>query len=104
MVRRLVEHQEVGRIEQHPGDDEPRLLAARQTADLLVDLVARKLEGAREIAEDTNRFVREVFSQLFLDREIRIEQVERLLREVAHLRSEEHTSELQSLRHLVCRL
>src|SRR5438045_7991520 len=27
-----------------------------------------------------------------------------LVEQVAHLRSEEHTSELQSLRHLVCRL
>src|SRR5205814_10711543 len=27
-----------------------------------------------------------------------------VLRELQHLRSEEHTSELQSLRHLVCRL
>ena len=64
---------------------QPRLLAARQRADLLVDVVARELERAGQVAQRADRLVREVLLQLLLDRQVGIEQVERLLREVAHL-------------------
>ena len=40
VVGRLVEDQEVGRVEEHARHHEPRLLAARERPDLLVDLVA----------------------------------------------------------------
>ena len=40
VVGRLVEDQEVRRIEQHPRHRQARFLAARQRADLLVDVVA----------------------------------------------------------------
>ena len=56
-------------------------------ADLLVDVVAGELERAGEVAQHADRLVREVLLQLLLDREVRIEQVERLLREVAHLQA-----------------
>ena len=49
VVGRLVEHEEVGRIEQHAREHEARFLAARQRADLLVDVLAGKLKRAGQI-------------------------------------------------------
>ena len=85
VVRRLVEHQEVRRVEQHARHDETRLLAARERSDLLVGVVTRELEGAGQAAQGTDRLEREVLAQLLLNRQVGIEHVERLLREVAHL-------------------
>ncbi len=51
VVRRLVEHEEVRRVEQHPRHHQARLLAARQRPDRLVDVVARELEGAEQVAQ-----------------------------------------------------
>ena len=87
MVGRLVEDEEVRRIEQHARHHQPRLLAARERADLLVDVVAGELERAGEAAQRADRLVRKILPQLLLDRQIGIEQVERLLREVAHLQA-----------------
>jgi hypothetical protein len=87
VVRRLVEHEEVRRVEQHPRHDEPRLLAARERPDLLVHLVSRELERSGEVAQDSHRLVRKVRLQLVLDRQVRVEQVQRLLGEVAHLQA-----------------
>ena len=84
MVGRLVEDHEVRRIEQHARDDQPRALPARERPDSLVDLVARKLERPEEIAQHANRVVREVFLHLLPDGEILVEQLQRLLGEVAH--------------------
>ena len=40
VVGRLVEDEEVRRVEEHAREDEARLLAARQRSNFLVDLVA----------------------------------------------------------------
>ena len=87
VVGRLVEHEEVRRVEQHPRHHEARLLAARQRADLLVDVVAGELERAGEVPQRADRLVRKVLLQLLLDGEIRVEHVERLLREITHLQA-----------------
>src|ERR1043166_9533844 len=76
MVGWFVEDEEVRRIEQHPREHETRLLSARQRANLLVDLVSRKLERAGKIPEHADRFVREVVLQLLFDREVGVEQIE----------------------------
>ncbi len=60
-------------------------LAAGQRADRLVDVVAGELKRAEQIAEHADRLVREVLLHLLPDRQIRVEQLQRLLREVAHL-------------------
>ncbi len=51
MVGRLVEHQEVRRVEQHLRHHQPRLLAARQHAAALLDVVAGEAEAAGERAQ-----------------------------------------------------
>ena len=53
-------------------------------ADLLVDLVARELERAEQVAQHAGRLVREVLLDLLPDGQVRVQHVERLLREVAH--------------------
>ena len=85
VVRRLVEHEEVRRVEQHPRHHQARLLAARQRPDLLVHVVARELERAGEVAQGADGLVREVLLELLGDGQVGVEQVQRLLREVAHL-------------------
>src|SRR5258708_27753070 len=85
MIRRFVEHEEVGRIEQHAGKDETGTFAAGKRADFFLDLIAGELERAEETAQSANRLEREVFLDLFPYGEVRIEQVEGLLGEVAHL-------------------
>ena len=81
----LVEDQEVRWVEQHSRNHQPRLLAAGERPNLLVDIVARELKRAGQVPQHADRFIREVALQLLFDRQIRIEQVERLLCEVAHL-------------------
>lgn len=39
VVCRLIKDQKVWRVKQHPGHDESCLLAARQSTDLLIDIV-----------------------------------------------------------------
>src|SRR5436190_22286156 len=87
MVRRLVEDEEVRRVEEHAREDETRLLAAGERADFLLDVVAGELEGAEETAEDDDRLERKVFLDLLPNGEIEIEKIERLLREVAQLQA-----------------
>ena len=50
VVGRLIQHQEVRWLEQHPRHHQTGLLAAGQRADLLVDFVAGELKGAGEVA------------------------------------------------------
>jgi hypothetical protein len=50
VVRGLVEHEEVRRIQEHARDHEARFLAARKRLDRLVHVVPRKLEGAEQRA------------------------------------------------------
>ena len=69
MVGRLVEHEEVRGIQEHPRHDEACLLAPRQRADLLVDVVAGELKRAGQVAKRSNRFVRKVLPELLLDRQ-----------------------------------
>ena len=55
VVGRLVEHQEICRPQQHLREREPRLLAAREHRDLLLDVVAREQEGAQVAAQPRAR-------------------------------------------------
>ena len=66
---------------------QPRLLAARQRPDLLVDVVAGELEGASQVAQHADRLVGEVLLELRLDGQIGAEHLERLLGEVAQLQA-----------------
>src|SRR5260221_646188 len=79
MVRRLVEHEKVRRIQQHARDHGAGLLAARERSDLLVRIVAGELKRAGEAPQRADRLVRKIGLQLRLDGEIGIEQVECLL-------------------------
>ena len=54
VVRGLVEHEKVGRIEEHSSHHEPRLLAARQGPDLLVHVIARELERTGQIPKNAD--------------------------------------------------
>ncbi len=85
VVGRLVQHEEIGRIEEHARHHEPRLLAAGERPDPLVDLVARELEGAQQAADQAHGLVREVLLQLLEDGDVRVQQIQRLLGEVAQL-------------------
>src|ERR1051326_5723961 len=85
MVRWLVEDEEVRRIEEHARHDEARFLAAGERPDPFVDVVAAELEGAEEVSEGADRLEREIALHLFPDRELGIEEIERLLGEVAEL-------------------
>ena len=51
MVRRLVEHEKVRRVEHHPREHEARLLAAGEHAAALLDVVAAEAEGPEERAQ-----------------------------------------------------
>ena len=51
MIGRLVEHQEIRRIVQHLRHHQPRLLAAREHAAFLLDVVAGEAETAGERAQ-----------------------------------------------------
>ena len=85
VVRRLVEHEEVRRVEQHQGQHEARLLATAEELDQLVLFVAGELERAEQVALGADRLEVELLVDLLVDGQVRVEQVERLLREVAHL-------------------
>src|SRR5258706_14513803 len=80
----LVQHQKVGREIKHSRHREARLLAARKRADAFLDVVAGELERACQRAQGSQSILREVVLQLLDHRQIRIEHVQRLLREVAH--------------------
>ena len=51
VIGRLVEHQKVWWIEQHPGHDQARLLAAGQNAAGLFNIIAGKTEASRKGAQ-----------------------------------------------------
>jgi hypothetical protein len=85
MIRRLVEHEEVRRIVEHEREHEPRLLAAREHAAALVDRVPGKPERARERTEGTERGEWKRELQRLDHARARIEDLHRMLGEVAHL-------------------
>src|SRR5712691_238903 len=55
-----------------------RVFSPPERANRLVHVVARELKRAREVAQHANRFAGEVLLKLLLDRQARIQQVERL--------------------------
>ena len=79
MVRGLVQHQEVRAREQELGEREPRLLAAREHGDLLVDLVAREQERAEDAAQARHVVGERVVLELAQDRAARVERVDLVL-------------------------
>src|SRR5262245_62680367 len=81
--------------EQHAANALGAEDAPRQRYELLADLG----EQAGQKQHDADAFARPVdlLLPVLVDSPFRPEQL-------THLRSEEHTSELQSLRHIVCRL
>ena len=85
MVGRLVEHQEVRRIVEHLRHDEPRLLAAREHAAGLLDVVAGEAEAAGERAQRALAGLRERVLQRLEHGALAVEQLHGVLREVAHL-------------------
>ena len=85
VVGRLVEHQEVRRVVEHARQHEARLLAAREQAAALLDLVAREAEAAGERAQRADRRVRERALERLPDAVVAVEQLHRVLREVAEL-------------------
>ncbi len=62
VVGRLVEHQEVRRVVEHPRHGEPRLLAAGERADLLVHVVAGELKRAGEVTQRAETVLRKILS------------------------------------------
>ncbi len=85
VVGRLVEHQEVRRVVEHARQHEARLLAAREHAAALLDLVAGETEAAGERAQRTDRRVRERRLERLEDALVAVEHLHRVLREVAEL-------------------
>ncbi len=85
MVGRLVEHQEIRRIEQHLGHHQPRLLAARQHTAALLDVVAGKSEAAGQRPQGPLPGLREGIFEILEHGALAVEQVHSVLREVAHL-------------------
>ena len=84
MVGRLVQHQEVRRVVEHLGHDETGLLAARQHAARLLDIVAGEAEAARERLQRARPRLREGRVERFEHRLLAVQQIHRVLREVAH--------------------
>jgi predicted MFS family arabinose efflux permease len=85
MVGRLVEHQKIRRIEQHLRHHQPRLLAARQHPAFLLDVIAGKAEAAGQRAQRALPGLREGILQRLEHRALAVEQIHRVLGEVAHL-------------------
>src|SRR5450631_2144073 len=83
MVRRLVEDQEVRRVEQHLGHHEPRLLAAREHAAPFLDVVAEKAEAPGESAQRALSGLRERGFQILKNRRVAVEKVHGVLSEIA---------------------
>ncbi len=83
VVGRLVENQQVGRVEQDLGQRQPRLFAARQNANLLIDVVALKAESAGQIAQRADAGHGRVSLQLLEDGVVSVELLHLMLREVA---------------------
>ena len=84
MVGRLVEQQRVRRTQQHARHRQPRALAARQHAGLLVDVVAREEESAEDVADGRHHVVGRAGPQRVVDGEIGVEPRRLVLREVLH--------------------
>ena len=83
MVGRFVEHQEVGRVVEHPSHRQARSLAARKRPNLLVHVVTRELERPSQCAQRPHTILRKILLELLDNAQIRIEHVKRLLREVS---------------------
>src|SRR5262245_63512495 len=76
----------------------------RRSSDLVPDLV-RRADAMRLATLDLSRELADIDEPMISDLRVAISQGEvRPYVQPVHDRSEEHTSELQSLRHLVCRL
>src|SRR5882757_931238 len=84
MVGRLIQHQEIRRIEQHDRHHQSRLLAARQHPAPLLDIVAGETEAAGQRAQRALPRLRERILQLLEDGALAIEQIHRVLGEIAH--------------------
>src|SRR5262249_27011153 len=67
VIRRLIEHQKIGRIKQHASHDQASLFATRERSNLLIDVVTRELESPRQIAQRTDRVFGKVLLKLFVD-------------------------------------
>src|SRR3984885_9595851 len=84
VIGRFVEHQEVRRVVEHARYCQPRLFSARECADLLIYFFTRELECSCQVPQRPETVLGKILLQLFDDGEFGIEQVERLLRKVAH--------------------
>ncbi len=85
MVGRLVQHEEVRWIIEHPRHAQPRLLAAGKHATALVDIHAGKAETARERAQRALRRMRKRAFQRLEHGFVAVEQFHGVLGEIAHL-------------------
>jgi hypothetical protein len=85
VVGGLVEDQEVRRVEEHLRQHQARLLAAREDAHRLVDVVARNWKAPRRLRSVPTVRGGNAFWHLLKTVSDAVEQLERLLREVAHL-------------------
>src|ERR1039458_4048990 len=85
VIRGLVQHQEIRRIVQHARHRETRFLASGKRPDALVHVVSGELERARQGPQGADAVLREVLLQLLHDGQIGVQNVQRLLREVAHI-------------------
>ena len=83
VIGRFVEHQEVRRVVEHASYCQPRLFSAGECADLLVHVFAGELECSRQVPQRPETVLGKILLQLFDDGEIGIEDIQRLLREVA---------------------
>ena len=84
MIGGLVQDEEIRGVEEQARHRQARLLAARERPDLLVGVVPRELKRSRQGAEHPDPLEREIRLELLEDRESRVEDVERLLGEIAH--------------------
>ena len=85
MVGRLVEDEEIRRIVEHLREHEPRLLAAGEHAARLFDVVAREAEAPASVRSEPIDARGNASTSVSSTRLVRVEQVHRVLREVAEL-------------------
>jgi hypothetical protein len=83
VVGGLVEHEEVGRVVEHARHHQAHLLAAGEQPAALGGVVAREAERRGERAQRADRRVRERLLERLPDRLVAVEQLHRVLREVA---------------------
>src|SRR4029077_3233207 len=87
VVGRFVQHQEVRRVVEHARHGEARFFAAGERADLLINVVTRELERSGKRAQRAQNVLREVLLELLDDRQVAVQYVQRLLREVPHIQA-----------------